>query len=86
MAALGDARPHRAKRRARGADDALLRVVELLRHQHDLVDDDAALPSDVFVAHALAALASCCRTSGSAKDLEKAKQQCERYLRWDLRH
>ena len=86
MAALGDARPHRAKRRARGADDALLRVVELLRHQHDLVDDDAALPSDVFVAHALAALASCCRTSGSAKDLEKAKQQCERYLKWDLRH
>ena len=47
--------------------------VELLRHQHDLVDDDAALPSDVFVAHALAALASCCRTSGSAKDLEKGE-------------
>lgn len=86
VAALGDARPHRAKRRARGADDALLRLVEVLRHHHEVVDDDAVLPSDLFIAHALAALAQCCRTSGSAKDLEKAKKQAQRYLDWDLRH
>ena len=45
-------------------------VVELLRHQHDLVDDDAALPSDVFVARALAALASCCEPLAVRKTRE----------------
>ena len=65
-----------------GADDAIARLVEVLR-QH--VDGDAShLPADLFVAHALAALGLRAGEGAAAAARGAAATQATRYLEWDL--